>query len=176
MIRDGSATRPRRSPRVTSAPPALLYAQPGIVVTTDRFTVGHSSFAIADLTHLHTARGPHDRLAVRAVAVTAVMIAGVGLLLGFTGGLQRLTAGAYLALGAVALLPVLLAAAGARWRPPPYELWGWHRGVEVLLFSSDDQRQFGQVSRAVHRAREGIRYGGWGAAPATAEEFWRPVR
>ncbi|WP_320067633.1 DUF6232 family protein [Micromonospora sp. RTGN7] len=161
---------------MTPVPPALLYARPGIVVTTDRFTVGRTSWPISDLTHLHVTRGPHDRLAVRAVGVSAVMIAAVGLLLGFTGGLQRLTAGAYLALGAVGLLPVLLAAAGARWRPPPYELWGWHRGVQVLLFSSDDERQFGEVSRAVHRAREGRRHGGRGDAPDPAAQFWRPGR
>ncbi|TDC64557.1 hypothetical protein E1258_07935 [Micromonospora sp. KC207] len=174
---EDSSTRPRRSPRVTPAAPVLLYAQPGIVVTADRFTVGRTTWEIADLTHLHAARGPHDRLATRAVAVTSLMITGMGLLLGFTGGLQRLTAGAYLAFGAVALLPVLLAVAGERWRPPPYELWGWHRGAQVLLFSSDDERQFGQVSRAVRRAREGVRHGGWGPAPAAAEQpFWHPDR
>ncbi|MFG1951043.1 DUF6232 family protein [Micromonospora sp. NPDC048830] len=160
---------------MTPASPILLYARPGIVVTADRFTVGSTTWQVADITHLHTSRGPHDRLAVRAVAATAVVIAGVGVVLGFAGGLERLTARAYLALGAVVLLPLLLAAVGDRWRPPPYELWGWYRGVEVLLFSSDDERQFGQVSRAVRRAREGVRYGGWGDPPA-ADDLWRPGR
>nr|WP_238449936.1 DUF6232 family protein [Micromonospora sp. 4G55] len=104
---DRSATRPPRSSRGTT----LLYARPGIVVTTEQFTVGRNTFAVADLTHLRVGRGPHDRLAVRAAAVTATLITGVGVLLGFTGGLQRLTAGAYLTLGVVFLLPVLLALA-----------------------------------------------------------------
>lgn len=173
MTQDGSATGPPRSPRVTS-PPIFLYARPGIVVTADRFTVGTTTWRIADVTHLRATRGPHDRLAVRAVAATATVIAGIGLALGFTGGLERLTARAYLALGVAVLLPLLLAALGDRWRPPPYELWGWYRGVEVLLFSSDDEHQFGQVSRAVRRAREGVRYGAWAEAPAS--EFWRPAR
>ncbi|MGC4807125.1 DUF6232 family protein [Micromonospora sp. DT233] len=90
--------------------------------------------------------------------------------------MQRLTAGAYLALGAVVLLPALLALAGDRWRPPPYELWGWHRGVEVLLFSSDDERQFGDVSRAVRQARDSHRRGGRDDAPAGAGRYWRPQR
>ncbi|MEH1056367.1 DUF6232 family protein [Micromonospora sp. CPCC 206171] len=166
---DCSATRPPRSSRGTT----LLYARPGIVVTTERFTVGRNTFAVADLTHLRMGRGPHDRLAARAVAVTATLITGVGVLLGFSGGLQRLTAGAYLTLGVVFLLPVLLALAGDRWRPPAYELWGHCGGVEVLLFSSDDERQFGQVSRALNQARELHRYPD-AEDPATAAGYWRP--
>ena len=169
---DGSATRPPRSPKATTDP-HLLYARPGIVVTSERFTVGRSSWPVAELTQLWTTRGPHDRLALRAVAVAAATIGGVGVLLGFTGGLERLTAGAYLTLGTVGLLPVLLVLAGDRWRPPAYELWGRHRGAEVLLFSSDDERQFGQVTRALRRAREGTRLGGW--VTARPDGRWRPV-
>ncbi|WP_433529608.1 DUF6232 family protein [Micromonospora sp. CA-263727] len=176
MDREGATTRPPRSPRGTAGNgPTLLYARPGIVVTVDRFTVGRSSWRVAELTHLHTTRGPHDRVATRAVLVSTVVIGGTGLLLGFTGGLQRLTAGAYLLLGAVFLVPVLLAAAGDRWRPPAYELWGQRGGVEELLFSSDDEHQFGQVTRAVRRAREMNSYGGWEDPLATADP-WRPRR
>ncbi|PZF88982.1 DUF6232 family protein [Micromonospora deserti] len=171
-----ATARPPRSPGVTADQKStLLYARPGILVTVDRFTVGRASWQVAELTHLHTTRGPHDRVAVRAVAVTGLMIGGVGLLLGFTGGLQRLTAGAYLTLGAVFLLPVLLAVVGDRWRPPGYELWGVCRGAEVLLFSSDDERQFGQVTRALRRAREMNRYGGW-EDPLASVDPWRPAR
>ena len=173
--RDGASTA-TAAPVAEAPAPTLLYARPGIIVTADRFTVGRNSWPVADLTHLRTTRGPHDRLAVRAVVVTAAMIGGVGVLLGFTGGLQRLTAGAYLILGAVVLLPVLLACwsatAGGH---PPHELWGRYRGAEVLLFSSDDERQFGQVTRALQRAREGAAYGGWGD-PLAAADPWRPNR
>ncbi|MEU7586306.1 DUF6232 family protein [Micromonospora sp. NPDC049230] len=165
-----------RPPRtVPGARSTLLYARPGIIVTVDRFTVGRTSYRVADLTHLRTTRGPHDRIAVRAVAITAGMIGGVGLLLGFTGGLQHLTAGAYLILGAVFLLPGALALVGDRWRPPPHELWGWYGGAETLLFSADDERQFGQVTRALLRAREMNRYGGW-VDPLASTEPWRPSR
>ncbi|MEU8262388.1 DUF6232 family protein [Micromonospora sp. NPDC048999] len=170
MQTDGSTTRPPRSPRATA--PTLLYARPGIVVTSERFNVGRNSWRVAELTQLWTARGPHDRLALRVVVVTAALIGTVGVLLGFTGGLQRLTATAYLALGAVGLLPLLLVAIGDRWRPPAYELWGRHQGAEVLLFSSDDQRQFGQVARALRRAREGARQGGWADPQASADPWW----
>ncbi|NES28903.1 hypothetical protein GCE86_19885 [Micromonospora terminaliae] len=172
MQTDGSSTRPPRSPGAAGS--TLLYARPGIVVTGERFTVGRNSWPVAEITQLWTTRGPHDRLALRAVAVSAALIGAVGVLLGFTGGLQRLTAAAYLTLGAVGLLPLLLVLIGDRWRPPAYELWGRLGGTEVLLFSSDDERQFGQVTRALKRAREGVRHGGWTDPPAA--EAWRPNR
>ncbi|MFE9691334.1 DUF6232 family protein [Micromonospora sp. NPDC005806] len=171
MQSDGSTTRPPRPTRAAAAP-TLLYARPGIVVTAERFTVGRASWPVAELTQVWTTRGPHDRLALRAVGVTAALIGGVGVLLGFTGGLQRLTAAAYLALGTVGLLPVLLVVLGDRWRPPAYELWGRYRGAQVLLFTTDDERQFGQVTRALQRAREGVRLGGW--ADPLASTVWRP--
>ncbi|MET8525849.1 DUF6232 family protein [Micromonospora sp. NPDC005172] len=173
MNREGATTRPQRT--VPGARSTLLYARPGIIVTVDRFTVGRTSYRILDLTHLRTTRGPHDRIAVRAVVTTGSMIGMVGLLLGFSGGLQRLTAEAYLILGAVLLLPAALALVGDRWRPPPYELWGWHRGAEVLLFSADDEQQFGQVTRALLRAREVNRYGDW-VDPIASADPWRPDR
>jgi hypothetical protein len=168
---DGSTTRPPRPAGTTK--PTLLYARPGIVVTAERFTVGRTSWSVAELTQVWTTRGPHDRLALRAVGVSAALIGAVGVLLGFTGGLQRLTAAAYLTLGVVGLLPLLLALVGDRWRPPAYELWGRYRGADVLLFSSDNERQFGQVTRALQRAREGARLGGW-ADPVA--QLWRPDR
>ncbi|TCB95787.1 hypothetical protein E0H26_18465 [Micromonospora zingiberis] len=176
MEREGATTRPPRSPGgAARGKPTLLYARPGIIVTADRFTVGSTSWQVGELTHLHTTRGPHDRVATRAVLVSAAVIGGIGLALGFTGGLQRLTAGAYLLLGAVFLVPVLLAAAGDRWRPPAYELWGQRAGVAELLFSSDDEHQFGQVSRALRRARELHGPGDW-EDPLASAELWRPHR
>ncbi|RKN42053.1 DUF6232 family protein [Micromonospora endolithica] len=176
MTPRGATTRPHRTPHGPGGTTdTLLYARPGIIVTVERFTVGRSSWRVAELTHLRTGRGPHDRIAARAVVVTAGMIGGVGLLLGFAGGLHRLTAGAYLILGAVFLVPVLLAVAGDRWRPPAYELWGRRDGTDVLLFTSDDERQFGQVTRALRRAREMHRYGGW-ENPDTPVDVWRPRR
>ncbi|HEY8471801.1 MAG TPA: DUF6232 family protein [Natronosporangium sp.] len=35
-----------------------------------------------------------------------------------------------------------------------YELWAWFRGQQVRLFQSYDSREFGQVCRALTRARE----------------------
>lgn len=63
---------------------------------------------------------------------------------------------ALLAAGAAALAAVPSAMSH------PYELYGSHRGAEVLLFRCADARTFGQVRRALARAIE-----------RHAEEEWR---
>ncbi|MEH1015873.1 DUF6232 family protein [Micromonospora sp. CPCC 206060] len=153
------------------AAPLTTYDKPGITVTSHRFTVGDRTFVVRELTRLRTTRGPHDRLTVQAIAVTGGIVAGTALLLGLTGGLQRLSVGGYLCLGVAALVPVLIALAGRRWRPPAHELWGSYRGTDQLLFSSDEERQFGQVTRALLRAREAARLGGWDEPVATADPW-----
>lgn len=35
-----------------------------------------------------------------------------------------------------------------------YELWAWFRGEQVCLFQSHDAKEFGQICRALTRARE----------------------
>jgi hypothetical protein len=151
-----------------------LYRKPGISVTSHLFVIGDRRFPINELADLRTARGPHDSLTIRAVAVTGAVLGGIGLALGYTGGLYRLTAAAYLTLGIAALVPIVLAAAGHWLRPPAYELWGRYQGVTILLFSSDQEREFGQVSRALLRAREATRLGGLGQPLATTAP-WRPM-
>ncbi len=148
-------------------PPVDLYRQPGVRVTSEAFIVAGRRFTIAELTQLTTARGPHDRLTLRAVAVTAAVLIGIGIALGYTGDLYRLPAATYAGLGLAAFVPVGLAVVGHRWRPPAYELWGRYQGTMVLLFSSDHERQFGQVTRALIRAREAARLGGLAYPPAS---------
>ncbi|MBO4205506.1 hypothetical protein GSF22_05705 [Micromonospora echinofusca] len=153
------------------AAPLTTYDRPGITVTSHWFTVGDRTFAVRELTRLRTSRGPYDRLTVRAVTVTGGIVAATALLLGVTGGLQRLSAGGYLLLGVATLLPALIALAGRRWRPTAHELWGSYRGTDQLLFSSDQEREFGQVTRALLRAREAARLGGWDDPVATADPW-----
>ena len=57
-------------------------------------------------------------------------------------------------------MPIALVGIGRRLRPRPWELWGDFRGMTVLLFSSDEERQYGQVTRAILRAQEAERMGG----------------
>ena len=165
---DPMAAGPQRRAHVT------LYDRPGIRITSEWFIVASRRFPVRELTNLHTVRGPHAPVVVRAVAAVGVMLAGIGVVLGFTSGVNRLDAPTYLALGAAALVPVAAAVLGRRLRPPPFELWGRFQGMSVLLFSSDDQREYGQVTRALLRAQEVARLGGV-TEPVAARDPW-PLR
>jgi len=134
--------------------PAPLYRQPGILVTYHVFEVAGRRYAVADLSDLRTARGPQDPFAVRAVLLAGLIVAAVVTAVSFGGGPTGLDPATYLALLAAACLPVLLAVVVARIRPRPFELWGLHYGVMVRLFVTDDERVYGQVTRALRRARE----------------------
>jgi hypothetical protein len=157
---------------VTSPRPAApFYQRPGILVTRDWFVVGGRRFPVGELHHLHTARGPAHQLTVRSVTVTAIALAAIGITLGMTTELNHLGAQTYLALTAVAFVPFLVATIGHRLRPRAFELWGEFRGMTVLLFSSDEERQYGQVTRALLRAQEAYRLGG--LAEPLAMNIWR---
>ncbi|MDG4767377.1 DUF6232 family protein [Solwaraspora sp. WMMD406] len=156
-------------------PGRAFYRQPGIEVTTRWFVVAGRRFAITDLTDLRTARGPRDPLAVRAGGVVAVVLAVIAVVIGFTRGLDQVSALAYLALLVAAFIPVGIAWLADRLRPRSFELWGRHRGGMMLLFSSDEERQYGQVSRALMRAREVSRLSGPNDAMVTIEP-WVPDR
>ena len=64
-------------------------------------------------------------------------------------------------------MPIALVSARRRLRPRPWELWGDFRGMTMLLFSSDQERQYGQVTRAMLRAQEAERLGGLDAPVAS---------
>ena len=154
-----NATSSHPVPPATS-PSTQLYHQPGILVTSEAFVVAGRRFPIRDLSNLRTARGPHDRLTMRSVLVTGALLAVVGVAMSFTGALTRVGPAVFLFLGAAAFVPIALVSFGRRMRPRAYELWGDYRGMTVLLFSSDEQRQYGQVTRALLRAQEADRLGG----------------
>ncbi|WP_329103739.1 DUF6232 family protein [Micromonospora sp. NBC_01699] len=154
--------------------PVEFYRQPGVQVTSESFTVAGHRFPVAELTQLRTARGPHDPLTVRTVVVTGAVLVVIGVAFGYTGEFYRLDAATYLALGAAAFLPVVLAFLGHRLRPPTHELWGRYRGEMMLLFSSDQERQFGQLTRALRRAQEVARSGGVADPLVTLSPPWEP--
>ncbi|SDX91326.1 hypothetical protein SAMN05444365_10146 [Micromonospora pattaloongensis] len=152
--------------------PALLYRQPGIRVTPEWFVVAERRFAVRELSNLQTVRGSRDRLTTRAVGATAVVLVVVGAALGFRG-LDHLSGATYLALAVAAFVPGALAWAGHRLRPRSYELWGYYHGLNTLLFSTDEERQYGQVTRALLRAQEVTRLGGI-AEPIASSQVWVP--
>lgn len=152
-----------RPPAVADVPrraTQVLYRQPGIYVTSDWLIVAGQRFPIRELTRLQTARGPRDPVTARAILVTGTVVAAVGLALGFIRDIGQVGAGTWLALGAAAFVPIVIAVIGQRMRPRSYELWGQYQGRTVLLLSTDDERQYGQVTRALMRAQEMARLGG----------------
>lgn len=134
--------------------PQPLYQETGILVTVEVFRVGSRSYPVRELSALRTARGPQDPFAVRLLALGGGVLVAVGA--GVTVSRQPADVGTatYLAMGAAAFVPVLMAMMGSRVRPRPYELWGDYRGVSTLLFRCPDERRYGQVTRALVRARE----------------------
>ncbi|MEV0734137.1 DUF6232 family protein [Polymorphospora sp. NPDC050346] len=160
---------------VTRRTPATIYRQPGLYITTEWFVIGKRRYPIWELTNLRTGRGRRDPLIVRSMLVTAAVVAGIGVTLGFVRELHTISPATYLALGAAAMVPMLTAAVGYRLRPRPYELWADIRGRAVMVFSTDQERVYGQVSRALLRAKEAARYGGI-ADPMAAAGQWPTVR
>lgn len=153
------AARPTaRSVDADRLPP--LYRRPGILVTNEAFVIAGRRFPIRDLSNLRTARGPQDRVTARAVLVAAATLAVVGLAVGATSDLTAHGPIVYLMLGVAAFVPIAVVGIGRRLRPRSWELWGDFRGMTVLLFSSDEERQYGQVTRAILRAQEAERMGG----------------
>jgi hypothetical protein len=166
---------PVTSTTSTAADGRPFYSQPGIHVTQDWFIVAGRRFPVGELHNLRTARGPADQLTIRSVTVTAIMLAGVGIMLGMTTELNHLSAQTYLALTAVAFVPFLVATIGHRLRPRAYELWGEVHGLTMLLFTCDQQRQYGQVTRALLRAKEATRLGAV-TEPVASMNMWRSSR
>ncbi|WP_343221601.1 DUF6232 family protein [Polymorphospora rubra] len=160
---------------VTRRTPTTIYRQPGLYITTEWFVIGERRYPIWELTNLRTGRGRRDPLTVRSMMVTAVVVAGVGATLGYVRELNDISPATYLALGAAAMVPMLTAAIGHRLRPRPYELWADIRGRAVMIFASDQERIYGQVTRALIRAKEAARYGGI-ADPLASAGQWPTVR
>jgi Family of unknown function (DUF6232) len=127
----------------------LHYHHHGIVVTSRYFTVGTLRVRVDELSGLAQSQGrAHPAIAVGAAVAVADLVLVVPLLI-----LQ----GAVLAL--LLALPVFVGAclvslvSAHRW-PVRRELMARHRGRLVTLFATNDEHQFGQVSRALLRAVE----------------------
>jgi hypothetical protein len=133
---------------------APLYRRAGVLVTYEMLIVGDRRYGTAGLSGLRVGRCSRNPVtawvAVLAGAVFAAV--GVGVSLGLrSGGPGSVTYAVLAAAVAVPTLVVLYAGHRAR---RSHELWGEYHGRTVLLFTSTDEREFGQVTRALLRARE----------------------
>ena len=137
------------SPRRRSV--TWYYRGPGVAVTNQYLIVGSARYEVAELEALGTVRGPtHPAVlisSVIAIAQTPIVIPVVAMVM---------SPMAILFAAILLVVPCVVAIVSARRWPPRMELQANYRGRELVLFSSHDEREFGQVSRAVRRAVEGL--------------------
>jgi hypothetical protein len=129
---------------------------PDILITTGHLTFNGVRYRLDELSEFGTVRGRrpvgrrHTRITglVAVVAVLVVVFVAIGT--GWTRQIWLALAAALIVTVAASFLPTLLGAALRR----PYELWARYRDAPLLLFVTEDSEQYGQVIRAVVRARE----------------------
>jgi hypothetical protein len=126
-----------------------------IRVTTRTCEVNGFSFPMSELDVLGASRGRRDVLRAGKVAGLVVMVAAVVL---FVVAVRRgWTSQVWIAVVAAAAGTVVITAMPAVFGwvfRRPYEIWAEFRGSQVLLFATEDAEQYGQVARALVRARE----------------------
>ena len=140
------------SPDPTPGPATRFYRERDIEVTSRWFRAGGRQYEIVQLSNLTQALGSvHPGVTVGMVIAVADAALAV-----FVAGLTRSILA--LVIGLVAMsVPCVVALVCARRWPPRMELWADYRGSMVNLFSTRDEREYGQVSRALRRAVESHR-------------------
>jgi hypothetical protein len=129
----------------------VFYRSRDLVISENEFVTLSASerFSLSDLSGVHIVRGAPDpprRAVTHAVAGAVILAVVIGPILDSP------------AAWAVAAL-VLIGSAGYGGlsifsRRPRWQLNAYHHGIEVCLFSSTDERTFGQVRRGLLRALE----------------------
>lgn len=128
-----------------------------IHVTTSWCVTDRVQYPIAGLHHLGQRRGDRDPLHIPAIAGLGLVLAMLALVVvaigrRWTSDLDVALAVAVVGTAALTFLPSALAGVLRR----PYEIWAEYEGRLVCLFVTFDKEQFGQVSRALLRARESL--------------------
>jgi len=128
-----------------------------ICVTMFWCVVDDDRYPIVELDNVGQRRGMRDPFHVPALAGLAVVIGLLALVVvairsGRTANIGVAVVVAVIGTIAVTFLPTALGRVLRR----PYEIWGEYQGTPVYLFGTFDREQFGQVSRALVRAREGL--------------------
>jgi hypothetical protein len=140
----GSAMPPRR--QIT-----WYYRGADVAVTNQHLHTAHDRYALAELADLGVSRGPvHPAVlisSVIAVAQTPIVIPVVAIVRSPL---------AFLLAAVLLVVPCVVAIVSARRWPPRLDLQARYRGRDLVLFSSHDEREFGQVSRALRRAVEAL--------------------
>jgi hypothetical protein len=130
----------------------VFYRSQELLISRDAFVPLFSpdQFALADLRRIQVSRGASDtgarRLATNAAVGALALVATVGLLTDAPRGWALAVVGI---VGTAALALISHAVRRPRW-----QLQAEHNGATILLYSTTDERTFGQVKRALVRALE----------------------
>lgn len=131
----------------------VFYRGPRAVITADVITVGRStphSYPIAELADVYVIRQRRARRPAR------VRTMGVSALVGGIVVVPTIGRVSVLLAAVVVVTALFVCAMGCLRIAPPahHELVASYRGQPVLVFASEDQREFDQVCRGFQRARE----------------------
>jgi hypothetical protein len=130
-------------------PTIAYYHRNGVVVTNRYLTSGPYRYEIAELADLRQARGStHPGVVVGLVIAVAEAV----FVAPFVGIFHAPVA--WLAAVVALAIPCLVGFFCARRWPAQYELLADHRGRQIVVFTTRDEREFGQVARSVRRAVE----------------------
>ncbi len=129
----------------------LYYHRNGVTVNSRYLTVGERRYEIAELSDLRQARGStHPGVIVGLV----IAVAEAGLVAPFLGAVRSPLAW-LVALAALAIPCAVGAFCARRW-PALYQLLADYRGRQVVVFSTRNEWEFGQVARSLRRAVEAM--------------------
>jgi Family of unknown function (DUF6232) len=132
-----------------------------MLITTRHFEIDGVRYPLAELRELTGARGRRelgrrDRIVGLAGVALVLVVSCVAIGTGWTRQVWIALAAAIAVTVAVSVLPAVLGVALRR----PYQIWARYRDAPVLLFVTEDSEQYGQVARALIRAREFHEQGG----------------
>lgn len=125
------------------------YERAGVCVTDQYLVVSGRRYEVGELNELRVIRGPHDPVAVSALVFALVLVLAIAI-----GVSQHDSLSGWVTLTAVALIPLGTALVVCRVRRRRFELWATYRGVEVRVLDISRAEEFGQIRRALIRARE----------------------
>ena len=126
-----------------------FYQRDDVRVTDQDLITRDGCYRMYDLCDLRTMRGPRDPLTLGAAAFAGVLLFAVALSWSYFDDPV-----AWVGVAVVALIPLGAALLVLRLRRRPYQLWADYEGARIMLLTCADRQVYGQISRALLRARE----------------------
>lgn len=146
----GVGPLPERGDHGADSTAGRTYYQRNGVCVTDRYLIAEGKrYEISRLRTVWTTRGPHDPVAMSAVIVSVVVVLAVTL-----GHPDGSGVWGWAVVVAIALVALGLAVAVGKAHGRHYELWAEYNGADLRILESASSEVYGQICRALIRARE----------------------